>query len=162
TLSSSEIVDFFARSSLFSSDLGGMRIQRQAVSGDIDTSLWTAPFGNAASETMRLTGRGNVGIGTSSPFGKLHVVTANDTNPGVVFNWDARHFVVGGAVSSGGIGMSYDQTNKVGYIEAVVPNVAWGDLILQQGGGLVSIGTRFPGSAALTVDPFFTGFSDAA
>src|SRR5438552_3434095 len=38
---------------------------------------------------------GNVGIGTTAPLAKLQVVTANDTNPGLIFAWDARHFVVG-------------------------------------------------------------------
>jgi len=49
-------VDFFARSSIFSSDLGGMRIQRQA-SGNIDTLFFAAISGNSASEKMRVSCR---------------------------------------------------------------------------------------------------------
>ena len=37
--------------------------------------------------------------------------------------------------------MSYDQTNNVGYIEALTPNVAFRNLVLQSGGGNVGIGT---------------------
>ncbi len=73
TLAGSESVDFFARSSTFSSDLGGMRIQRQGGSGDIDTSLWAAAVGNPASEKMRVLGNGKVGIGTASPTAALEV-----------------------------------------------------------------------------------------
>lgn len=69
TLSGNEWVDFMARSSVFSSDLGGMRIQRQtsaATMGDIDTIFLAATKGSSASEKMRITGRGEVIIGTSS------------------------------------------------------------------------------------------------
>ncbi|HXI91686.1 MAG TPA: tail fiber domain-containing protein [Blastocatellia bacterium] len=90
----------------------------------------------------------SVGIGTTAPLGRLQVVTANDTNPGFITSWDARHFVIGGAASNGGIGMSYDQTNNVGYLEALSPNVDWRNLILQSGGtntsGRVGIGTSAP------------------
>jgi len=90
----------------------------------------------------------SVGIGTTAPLGRLQVVTANDTNPGFITNWDSRHFVIGGEASNGGIGMSYDQTNNVGYLEALSPNVDWKNLILQSGGsnnsGRVGIGTSTP------------------
>src|SRR5262249_55409706 len=37
-----------------------------------------------------------------------------------------------------------DQTNQVGYIESLSPNVAWRNLVLQSGGGNVGIGTTSP------------------
>jgi len=86
----------------------------------------------------------NVGIGTTAPLGKLQVQTTNDTNPGTVTAWDSRHFVIGGGASTGGIGMSYDQTNNVGYLEALSPSVFWRNLVLQSGGGNVGIGTTTP------------------
>jgi len=69
------------------------------------------------------------------------VATANDTNPLFVTAWDSRHFVVGGTASGGGIGLSYDQTNNVGYISSLSPNVSWRNLVLQPGNGNVGIGT---------------------
>ena len=83
----------------------------------------------------------NVGIGTTAPLGRLQVATANDTNPSSVAAWDSRHFVIGGSASGGGIGLSYDQTNNVGYISSLSPNVSWRNLVLQPGGGNVGIGT---------------------
>jgi len=87
------------------------------------------------------TADSKVGIGTTAPLGRLQVVTTNDTNPLLVTAWDSRHFVIGGSASSGGIGLSYDQTNNVGYISSLSPNVFWRNLVLQSGGGNVGIGT---------------------
>src|SRR5439155_2886447 len=86
----------------------------------------------------------NVGIGTAAPVGRLQVVSTNDNNPSVISAWDSRHFVIGGTASTGGIGMSYDQTNGVGYVEALSPNRYWRNLILQSGGGNIGIGTSSP------------------
>ena len=61
TLSGTESVDFMATTSIFSSDLGGMRIQRQS-SGDIDTIFLAAGAGFPASEVMRVKGNGDVSI----------------------------------------------------------------------------------------------------
>ena len=77
-------------------------------------------------------------------------MTANDTDPLTIAAWDSRHFVIGGTASSGGIGMSYDQTNNVGYITALSPGVAFRSLVLQPSGGNVGIGTTAP-SAKLHV-----------
>ena len=107
---------------------------------------------------MAITGNGKVGIGTPAPLGRLQVVTADDTDPLTIGAWDSRHFVIGGTASSGGIGMSYDQTNNVGYITALSPSVAFRNLVLQPSGGNVGIGTTAPnaklhvsaGDAAIT------------
>jgi hypothetical protein len=73
TLSGSEYVDFMARNSGFASDLGGLRVQRQPATGNIDTLIFASPNGNVASEKMRISGTGNVGIGVSAPSFKLQV-----------------------------------------------------------------------------------------
>jgi hypothetical protein len=99
---------------------------------------------NTSGEAMTIKGSGNVGVGTTAPLGRLQVLTATDTNPSTVMAWDNRHFVIGGPQSSGGIGLSYDQTNNVGYISSLSPNAFWRNLVLQSGGGDVGIGTTSP------------------
>ena len=78
-----------------------------------------------------------VGIGTTAPQGRMHVVTLNATNPLSVSAWDDRHFVVGADANQGGIALSYG--NGIGYIFALSPNNAWRDLVLG-GNGRVGIG----------------------
>ena len=96
----------------------------------------------------------NVGIGTAGPYGKLQIVTSDDTTPSTVNTWDSRYLVVGAAGSGSGSGamtFSYSTTNNYGVIQAIKPNVAWGNLVLQSGGGNVGIGTTNPGSNKLSV-----------
>ena len=69
TLSGSEYVDFMARNSPFATDLGGMRIQRDPTTGDVNTLLFAAAAGNPASEKMRIAGNGTVAIGTTMMLG---------------------------------------------------------------------------------------------
>jgi hypothetical protein len=64
TLAGTAYVDFMTHSSQFSSDLGGLRIQRQN-SGDIDTIFLAAANAGAVDEKMRIRGYGDVGIGTT-------------------------------------------------------------------------------------------------
>lgn len=73
TLAGAEFVDFMARNTPFSSDMGGMRIQRQVSTGDVDTLFFAAASGSSMSEAMRVKGNGNVGIGTPTPGYKLDV-----------------------------------------------------------------------------------------
>lgn len=73
TLSGSEYVDFMARNTPFSSDIGGMRIRRDSTTGDVNMSLFAAASGFPASEKMRINGDGKIGIGTSSPTNTLSV-----------------------------------------------------------------------------------------
>jgi hypothetical protein len=106
--------------------------------------LTTANGTTQLSMRMIINDDGNIGIGTPGPLGKLQVVTADDTNPSIISAWDNRHFVIGASANSGGIGFSYDQTNDVGYIEALSPGAAWRNLVLQVGGGNIGIGTTSP------------------
>lgn len=74
---------------------------------------------------------GNVGIGTTTPTGKLHVLTTDDTTPGAVVAWDGRHTITSNAASVGGIGFSYSSTNNTGYLSAAKPGIAWSDIRVQ-------------------------------
>ncbi len=95
--------------------------------------------------SMILTSAGKLGIGASAPAAKVQIATASDTNPTNITAWDTRHLVAGqGGGTQGGVGISYDQTNNVGYLEALHPGVAWGNLVLQSDGGNVGIGTTNP------------------
>lgn len=95
---------------------------------------------------------GNVGVGTTSPAGKVQVVTTSDTTPSTVTAWDARHLTVGATGSTGsGVGISYDQTNNRGYISAASPNNTWRDIIIGAGTANVGIGMTTAPAAKLTV-----------
>lgn len=93
----------------------------------------TSNDGAASTEKMRIGIDGKIGIGTATPAGKLHVITAS--SDGNVGNWDAGQFVVGreaaGGGNSGGIGMSYSHTANTSYISSLSPNVAWRDLAIR-------------------------------
>jgi hypothetical protein len=102
--------------------------------------------GSSFTPTDRLSidlATGNVGIGTTSLLGKMQIVTSNDTNASVPA-WDGRHFVVGADGNSGGLALSYNQTNGYGVISALSPNVAWRNIAIAPNGGNVGIGTTSP------------------
>jgi hypothetical protein len=95
------------------------------------------------SDKVHITAAGLVGI-AGTPLAQLQVVTANDTNPSNMPVWDSRHFTVGQSGNTGGIGISYNNTNGYGVIQAISPGAAWRSLVLQSGGGFVGIGLGGP------------------
>jgi hypothetical protein len=135
TLSGSESVDFMARNSPFSSDIGGMRIQRQPATGDVDTLFLAAASGNSAAEKMRIRGNGNVGVGTAGPSFRLHVVDPGSTGLRVQTNSP------GGTVASFGVNGDFQ-------VDAV--NVPGGRLIVKENGN-VGIGITSPAAKLTSV-----------
>ena len=101
--------------------------------------------GGGGASTLAING-GNVGIGTTGPLAKLHVITSNDTTPTSIGAYDARYLVVGGTPNNaGGIFISYDQSSNIGHIGVLQPSIAWGNLELAPAGN-VGIGTAGPGT----------------
>jgi hypothetical protein len=94
-----------------------------AAAGAGGSGIWSVNGNNAYYNA------GNVGIGTAAPSGKLTVATSDDTAPGLVFAFDARHALVG--TPSAGLGLSYSASTGAGYVTAVAPGVAFKDLVLQ-------------------------------
>jgi len=102
---------------------------------------------------------GHVGIGTSTPASKLHVITDDASGDGLVA-WGEGQAVVGKqGVHGGGLGLAYDSSNNVGTIYSLAPSLAWKNLdiransirLLTEGydqavttNGKVGIGTETP------------------
>lgn len=88
----------------------------------------TATFNNSTYSAL-FTG-GNVGIGSTTPAGKLQVVTTE--SDGNVSSWGTGQLVVGGnGATAGALGLSYSNSANAAYISALSPNVAWKDLGLR-------------------------------
>jgi hypothetical protein len=111
-------------------------------SGGID--LWQHDGGWA--RTFTFTKGGSFGIGTTSPLGRLHVVTPSYTDTSVPA-WDNHFFVVGGDSNTGGIAMAYNQSTNTGYLQSLSPNVAYRNTVIAPFGGNVGIGNTSPNSA---------------
>jgi hypothetical protein len=93
-----------------------------------------------ASEKVRITSAGNVGIGTTSPRSGLQVNTVN----GAAANEYAGLIVSSNLSSSRGVNIAYDATNDAGIITAVHAGTGWKPLALQPVNGNVGIGTTNP------------------
>jgi len=105
------------------------------------------------SAKMVVSNSGNVGIGTTGPASKVHVVVPTFA---IGSTWGPEQFVVGtagsgGSATIGGTFIGYEVTANTGHIGALRPGNAWGNLVLQEGGGNVGIGTASP-SARLDVE----------
>ena len=99
----------------------------------------TSPHNLSLSTKMTILEGGNVGIGVSSPVGKLQVSLPTYTNE----DTNSQQAIFG--VDSGyGVRIGYNETDNKGYINVLKPGVAWGSLILQEDIGKVGIGTDSP------------------
>jgi hypothetical protein len=81
-------------------------------------------FKNGATSIMRMPSNGNVGIGTTTPTGKLHVVLPAFTNE----DTDSQQAIFGSGTSGYGVRIGYNESNNIGYIYSLKPSVAWSDL----------------------------------
>ena len=85
------------------------------------TNAQTTPPGNG------LIVAGNVGIGTTSPPGKLTVGTNGDAESMAVGAWSDRYFCVGQAPTpnSSCVSIGFNNTTAIGWIYSLAPSVAW-------------------------------------
>jgi hypothetical protein len=112
-----------------------------AVSGTANAALtWV--------QAMTLDASGRLGIGITSPLGKLQVVLPTYTNE----DTDSQQAIFGSGTNGYGVRIGYSESGNYGVINSIKPAVAWGNLVLQSGGGNVLIGTTTNSSYKLDVN----------
>ena len=114
-----------------------------------------------ASEKMRITSTGNVGIGTSSPGVKLDVIGAlnvtSDSTEQIVIKTltnTNRQLLIG-----------YNYTPNYSYIQSVHQGSSYTNLLLQPSGGQVGIGTTTPSNKLQvfgSTDSYLANFTGAS
>jgi len=112
---------------------------------------WEAVDGDGGEVDYRadLVVEGNVGIGTASPQGPLQVQLPAWTNR----ETDSQHVIFSNVTDlNAGLRFGFNRASMLGLVNVLNPGVAWGNLILQDGGGSVGIGTISPGAYKLNVN----------
>jgi hypothetical protein len=121
-----------------------------AINTETNTPIYFGTnMGGGGDTRMTILGNGNVGIGTSSPTGKFHVVLPTYTNE----DTDSQQAIFG-ASNGYGVRIGYTESGNYGVINSLKPGVAWGRIVLQSGGGQVYINTTsgVSGGGALQVN----------
>lgn len=89
-------------------------------------------------DAMTITSASNVGIGTFTPAGKLHVAADN--------SGFSPQLIVGGATNPNNrLYLGYSTTADLGLIQSITEGIAFRNLALNAAGGNVGIGTTSPG-----------------
>jgi hypothetical protein len=81
-------------------------------------------FETNSSEWMRLLSDGKLGLNTTNPLGQFEVALPAFTNE----DTSSQMAIFGSGSSGRGVRIGYNQSNSIGYIYALNPNVAWQDL----------------------------------
>ena len=109
-----------------------------------DISNGRAPFTiaeGAANNSLYINSTGNVGVGTASPSAKLHVA-GDDNGSGGSVSGQLR--ISGATDPNQRLLLGYDTNDNFGWIQATQAGSAFRNLVLNQSGGNVGIGTTSP------------------
>jgi hypothetical protein len=111
------------------------------VAGEI--YLGRAIYANGVSGTVYIASDGKMGIGTTSPANKVHIV-----GPSLTQNSETTYglWVSNTVTPSKALVLGYDTTNDAAQINAVHQGVAWKNILMQTNAGSVGIGTTSPSS----------------
>ena len=131
--------------------LGLVGTPAYTFTGDLNTGMWspaadTVAFSTAGAERSRVTSAGDVGIGTTVPVAKLHVVgkiigVADGTYSSVgAYGFRFSTSTNADRVLWGG----YDNALNAGFIQATELDIAHTGLLLNPNGGNVGIGVTAP------------------
>jgi hypothetical protein len=98
---------------------------RSGASASILTFSTDSGSDAAPVERFRIDQNGKVGVGTTSPAGKLTLKTTNSN--GATTAWDDSYFVIseGDTGTSFGLGLSLDTTNNEAHISSLIPGTQW-------------------------------------
>ena len=141
-----------------------------ATWGDIVFSARGVTSATVAVERMRITGGGNVGIGTNAPAGRITSYTTSADHTAAPDGTPTNHQLIIANSKSGttpyAMAIGMDQTYGCGYINAA-GNGAYQPVCLQTRGGSVGIGITNPGASyalhvvgAIFASGDITAFSD--
>lgn len=103
----------------------------------------TGAMANTMSSRLYIDNAGKVGIGTTGPLTKLHIL-GGDTAPA----GELGGLIVGGTTTAYRLVLGYNVTSNYGWIQAVQNGVNSASLILNSNGGNVGIGTASPAASA--------------
>jgi hypothetical protein len=142
TTGSGVSIDFNASTTNTGASLVGSRIvgARQGGNASGFLALYTSPdtSGSVPLERMRIDSSGNVGIGTTSPQGKLHVKSANAGS--FTYNTNADDLIVE-SNTNGGITIATAAANTSKIIFASPDDATGSEILFNQASTLMKLGT---------------------
>lgn len=125
----------------------GIRFQKDATGSNYGSSIaFLNETDNGASDdyAVRMTLKGNnLGIGTTTPFGKFQVAGDVSTDPATGAYGQVE--ITGTTDPSKRLALGYNTSSNYAFIQSLQNGVAYRNLALQGNGGNVGIGTASPG-----------------